>query len=555
MKKNHSILIYMIILVLACAMTLWIGISLGDDGMNLSHVPTRDMNEEWTQILPDGSTGTVTITDKLEHVDDQNSVTVEHVVDWDTEKEANMLIFTSHTILDVYLEDQLIYSYGHENEKSRFFKVPGNCWHEIELTPQDEGKTIRIVSTSATRKHLGLVGRVCLTDHLSAGDFILRKNLVGVITTIVMFSFAVILFFIWFGMRSIMEDNRLLHLAMIAVGMVIWSMNDTQVSQLFFRNSTAYGNFTFELLTILLVPLINYFREGPDNRTKRMADKVIWIPALNFVVCNLLFFTGILDLSESLVITHIAVIAILSCFVIVYLSENLSRHKNFFGKMENLGFLALIGMLIFDAYRYYSSSLITDSIVFARIGCLVYFMSLGVGYVRNNFNMSLLGQKAAIYEHMAYHDKLTEQLNRTAYQEKLAELDEDLEKRKRSIILAIDINNLKTINDTKGHDAGDQYILQNVACIDHAFLTVADCYRIGGDEFSIIFQYEKEEEKQKFYASKEIMMGMLDEEAGIDFAYGSVEYDETIDKTILDTVKRADAAMYEQKRASKKERK
>lgn len=83
-------------------------------------------------------------------------------------------------------------------------------------------------------------------------------------------------------------------------------------------------------------------------------------------------------------------------------------------------------------------------------------------------------------EHLAKFDSLTHYYNR---------LEFDKYSRSCSFhslgIVYIDLNGLKTINDSKGHAAGDKYIKECCSKIDIAF---SDCdkYRIGGDEFVIV---------------------------------------------------------------------
>ena len=83
----------------------------------------------------------------------------------------------------------------------------------------------------------------------------------------------------------------------------------------------------------------------------------------------------------------------------------------------------------------------------------------------------------------AYRDSLTGVGNKEAYTDKLNELDEGIRKGEAEFaIVMLDINKLKTVNDTYGHTAGDLYIkgCSKIFCeaFDHS-----PVYRIGGDEF------------------------------------------------------------------------
>lgn len=81
-------------------------------------------------------------------------------------------------------------------------------------------------------------------------------------------------------------------------------------------------------------------------------------------------------------------------------------------------------------------------------------------------------------EDLSYKDALTRLGNRFA-------LTKDVEKLNRDQSIAIvycDVTGLKTVNDTLGHDAGDQLLLRACSCLEQAFGDYR-VYRIGGDEF------------------------------------------------------------------------
>ena len=90
-------------------------------------------------------------------------------------------------------------------------------------------------------------------------------------------------------------------------------------------------------------------------------------------------------------------------------------------------------------------------------------------------------------------DALTGMLNRYAYAKALDSYDaaevlpEDL------AAFSIDINGLKTANDTFGHAVGDELICGAAACIRQVFGQVGHCYRTGGDEFIVFANLKKEQ--------------------------------------------------------------
>ena len=90
-------------------------------------------------------------------------------------------------------------------------------------------------------------------------------------------------------------------------------------------------------------------------------------------------------------------------------------------------------------------------------------------------------KKRLIYE--ARHDQLTDLLNRNGYESLAQSIDPS-----NSVLLLIDIDHFKSINDTYGHDVGDK-VLELVADTLKANFRENDyIFRFGGDEFAVIMQ-------------------------------------------------------------------
>lgn len=83
-------------------------------------------------------------------------------------------------------------------------------------------------------------------------------------------------------------------------------------------------------------------------------------------------------------------------------------------------------------------------------------------------------------------DGLTGLNNRTAFTEATEKLDQKISTHPGPFGIAVfDLNHLKEINDTLGHEKGDVAIYTLADTISKVF-TDCDCYRIGGDEFAVI---------------------------------------------------------------------
>lgn len=121
---------------------------------------------------------------------------------------------------------------------------------------------------------------------------------------------------------------------------------------------------------------------------------------------------------------------------------------------------------------------------------------------------------------------------------------------KGDILVFIDLNKFKDINDTYGHDVGDE-ILKKFATIVKSYLKPSDVFiRMGGDEFLIIFRDLKDKEKVND------LMKQINEEfknshkVSPTISWGISEFDNNV--TVDETIRTADDLMYEMKRKKRK---
>ena len=163
-----------------------------------------------------------------------------------------------------------------------------------------------------------------------------------------------------------------------------------------------------------------------------------------------------------------------------------------------------------------------------------------------------------VEKHISQHDALTKVHSRISYNSIIDDYDKMISSEPEGIKFAIcecDLNNLKIVNDTFGHELGDKYIISCCKVICNIFKH-SPVFRIGGDEFVAILQnddYDKIEQVKKTledFAVSEIKKDIpLVEKKS--FASGFAVYDSKHDTCFGDVFKRADEAMYENKKMLK----
>ena len=96
-------------------------------------------------------------------------------------------------------------------------------------------------------------------------------------------------------------------------------------------------------------------------------------------------------------------------------------------------------------------------------------------------------RKNALLEKQAMSDLLTGLGNRAAYESAMKRRASSLARGAEGFsVVFIDINGLKTINDTLGHKDGDKLIMSAAGAIKNAIRGSDEAFRIGGDEFVVL---------------------------------------------------------------------
>jgi len=102
-------------------------------------------------------------------------------------------------------------------------------------------------------------------------------------------------------------------------------------------------------------------------------------------------------------------------------------------------------------------------------------------------NSSELSEANVQLKNMAFYDSLTGLTNRKLFEEELKLTLKQIQRHQRHIaLLFFDLDNFKTVNDTLGHDVGDQLLIQVGKLIQERIRNCDTLARWGGDEFVLL---------------------------------------------------------------------
>jgi diguanylate cyclase (GGDEF)-like protein len=121
-------------------------------------------------------------------------------------------------------------------------------------------------------------------------------------------------------------------------------------------------------------------------------------------------------------------------------------------------------------------------------------------------------------------------------------------------VLFVDLDNLKEINDSRGHDAGSAVLVETADLLKHTFRETDVIGRVGGDEFAAVCQCSHVSisiAAERLEAAAKKRNAQAGREIPFSFSIGFATAQEHEGQSLKDLLTLADKAMYEEKRRKK----
>jgi diguanylate cyclase (GGDEF)-like protein len=237
--------------------------------------------------------------------------------------------------------------------------------------------------------------------------------------------------------------------------------------------------------------------------------------------------------------TTVAIILLLTLAVASFaFPALLNREEGSYSFYMNQAVRALIGLvLVFSVYLIYQQTQLTR----LRQGLADQIQSLA----------KVESLASEVYK-LAALDQLTGLYNRRSGEQRLAQEISRAQRHGRPLtVLLMDLDGLKQVNDRHGHAAGDTVLKGFADRLQRAIRGSDLAVRLGGDEFMALLPECRSEEVRHVLARLEGLEFEFDEDkVRLRFSRGWTDY--TLGETPQEFLKRADQALYENKRAGKR---
>lgn len=367
--------------------------------------------------------------------------------------------------------------------------------------------------------------------------------------------------FMWMGIISRKTFNHyrgLLFFGAFSFLIGVWFLGDTLWLYDAMKNITVVEFYSFVFLTAAVPCFMMYIYDFFNISNKKFYCGLVIAGFVLFLLSLLLNLSGVVPYCYTRYAEHIYIIVCgitLLAEMISYLAKiNGNKGES---KIFNLGVIFFVAFSLFDLGRFYQGNG-GDSSHTTRLGIFILIVTVIAATTEDVVELFELGIKAGKIGKIAFTDANTGLGNPAAFKSKFEELDRTKGNYTYIGIIQFDVNNLKIINDSLGHEAGDLLIKTAAEIIEENFGNIGNCYRVGGDEFVTITTYNHaplvcEEAIMKFENSIARFNNNSEKPFDLHIAYGVAYYQNNSHQfqSLKEVHKLADQRMYNKKKELK----
>ncbi len=507
------------------------------------------MNDSWLFYKENGNIHSINlpiITDAGE----DNTVIISNKLPHLTDQRYNIGILTYNQSITVSIDDKIVYNRDAQLQDKPFFNVPmGSVWDLIPLEPEAQGKTIKIELSSEYPGHAGRINEVHIGTKASILLHTIDTFSIGFILSLIICIMGCFLICLYLFVKKLLRaDKSLNYLGWFSLISGIWLLTENNLTQLFFGHAYLFTTISYLSFMTFPIPILLHVYQFSGYHFKKLNTWLLNILLASNILIIFLQFMNIRDFHETRQWLRLLLLLILGIGVIS-LWLDLIKYKNNKVKAFTIAASSLFVFAIIEIYisQYQFEQ---DSGESFRIGFYAFLFILAWDGIKKIVSYIKLSERAIHYRQLAYRDPLTNCRNRIAYEADIEKIDT----RRNITIFMADMNNMKEINDTYGHQIGDEVIVLCSQCLLKIF---GPCvYRIGGDEYLCIEYDLTQEDIDHMIAAFYKECDKTNEDIDYKFvlSIGYATFDPSVDRKIHDTIKRADAMMYKVKERMKKEK-
>ncbi len=483
--KKKSIILYVYFALFLCILGIVVSIRIGrgDQVVDYGLGSYTLLDIQWTDVA-----GNAIDFQEIESLVDPNTHTVSIFYHPESISDNVSFIYRSKNVSTKILMNGNVLYETDMLEHALYNKSPGTRWNVVALEPSDTPQVLEMQITTAYNNR-AIVDNFYLGDAANILLHIVRSKLPALLISILILFVGFILLLLDYPLTAHRQHktHRLAFLGLAAITSGVWCFIETNIWQLFNNDVQIIQTIGNTALALTVIPLFLYLDASYRAFRNPFIRITCYMNLCHLAISIVLHCLNLYDFHETL-FASVYLVIVTAALVICILSEHTQlkkrQRKSLEHRLELAGIVILAMTLILEFIRYMQYDII-DRARIVRIGILGLIVCLGVSNLLSVVHLIKQGMRLEIVSKLAYTDGLTNLNNRTAYLEQLEKYTTmDLV---QLGIAFLDINNLKQINDSLGHESGDELIIAAANVMRSSFGKYGKIYRIGGDEFCVLF--------------------------------------------------------------------
>lgn len=453
----------------------------------------------------------------------------------------------------VYLDDELIWQ--DQEWETAFPMLSGAYWRIVRLPASYAGKTLRIELTAEIDRYAGDLPAVYTGEKSALIYMVARDGIAFILLGMIAVVLGGIVLIAGLCMsRHGVIAARMYYLGLLSIVIGIWGTLEARATQLFTGNIPRASLLVFTCFALVPVLVMAFILTYEPLRDKWYMKALFYASVVNFVLQQILQITGILYYIQMMAVVHVLLILIVVGLIAGFVEmQKLPEEKRDYFIYKAILILILFGVADIAWFYLFTGGRVVG---FIRVGILFFIAYLGYHTIRQIEMLRIQEAKNSSYKELAFTDIMTGLNNRTSFTHAMEKIrKQEIVKKSRNgeaswIIMMVDMNWLKRINDDHGHDKGDEAIFKLASYLKEYFGSVGECFRIGGDEFCVLapnIELKRFEE-----ICREFRQALEREDAKLAYPFSaSVGYVPVDESGVDECLKQADARMYEEKKKKK----
>ena len=469
-------------------------------------------------------------------------------------------LYSVHSVIDVYLDNELIYTYGHEIYESG--ELIGYGKNYISMPDDYAGKELRISLVVAENNAFDRLQALAIVD----GNHFFQKALAEHRITLLIVFFLIMFGIIVMALSAIMRVvnvsfSQTFCIAMFSFLVGCWTLCNSDLLIYFITNLRVKVTIEYVTLFALPLPFTFYFKGRVDDKRTPVWLKVFfWIlsgvevaffvTAYSCQQLNIAHYPSFVPICQVLMVLTLI-------FIVLVNRQGRKKSKTKGTDTINIGFAIAIVAVVWELLRYNLSKYVFGfrKNQYSSTVCIVILIiviTLLIDFAQDVSKNVYKSAQQRLLERMAYMDELTGLSNRRRCEETLLDL------KQRAIpyaVLSLDMNFLKKVNDSLGHEKGDALLKRFAEMLMEVYGLHGTVGRMGGDEFIVILPEITREEVESLVEHMKatmLRMSVNTTQLKLSTAYGVAMSDEVgKDQDAHAAYRLADERMYENKRQSK----